>query len=100
MTNTAQRPGIESPGRRVPRPQGHGSEHCMCVCVDVQRTLKRREATVEDQLKIAKLALGQDDGGQALSLGRELGVARRIASEQVLEDTTVGRVRHCVWNKI
>lgn len=63
--------------------------------LDIQRTLERRESTVEDQLEIAELALAQDDSSKGLCLGRELGIARRITSEQVLELTTVGRVRHC-----
>lgn len=73
----------------------------MCaVEVFWQRTFKGRKATVQDQLEIAKLALSQDNGSQGLGLGGELVVARSIAGEQVLEDATVRRVRHCVgWGE-
>lgn len=60
-------------------------------------TFKRREATVEDQLEITKLALGQDKSSERLGLSRELIVTRGIAGEQVLEDATVGRIRHFDW---
>lgn len=65
-----------------------------------QRTFKGREATVEDELKIAKLALGQHDGCQCLGLSGELGMARSVAGDQVLQDATMGRVRHCVCGRI
>lgn len=60
-------------------------------------TFKWRKATVEDQLKIAKLTLSQDERSERLGLSCELIVTRSIAGEQVLEDTTVGRIRHFVW---
>lgn len=50
-------------------------------------TLQRREATVEDQLEIAKLPLGEDDGGEALGLVGELLAAGSIAGDKVLEET-------------
>lgn len=59
-----------------------------------KHTLERREATVKDQLEIAKVTLSQDDGGQLLGLGEKLGLAGQIAGEKVLEDTTVGSVGH------
>lgn len=58
-------------------------------------TLKRTEATVHDQLEITQLTLSQDDSGELLSLSGEFGLAGGIAGEEVLEDTTVGRVGHC-----
>jgi hypothetical protein len=63
----------------------------------VSLTFKWRKATVEDQLEIAKLALGQDESSERLGLCCELIVARGIAGEQVLEDTSVGGIRHFVW---
>lgn len=62
----------------------------------VSLTFKWRKATVEDQLEIAKLALGQDESSERLSLRCELIVTRGIAGEQVLEDTSVRGVRHFV----
>jgi hypothetical protein len=63
-----------------------------------QLTLERRETTVHDQLEIAELALSKDDGGEGLGLGGELVVAGSIASEQVLQDTTVRSVGHdVIW---
>lgn len=59
-------------------------------------TFQRRETTVHDQLQITELALGEHDGGEGLGLGGELLLARSIAGEQVLQDTTVGSVGHCV----
>lgn len=58
-------------------------------------TFERRETTVEDQLEIAKVTLGEDESRELLRLGLELGLARQIASEEVLEDTAVGSVGHC-----
>ena len=58
------------------------------VVLLVHETLERGEATVDDQLKIAKLALVEDDGGELLGLGGELSVARSIAGNKILKDTT------------
>jgi hypothetical protein len=63
--------------------------------VSAALTFNGREATVEDQLKIAKVTLSEDEGGKLLGLGLELGLARQIAGEEVLEDTTVRSVGHC-----
>ena len=63
---------------------------------NTKHTLKRRETTVENQLKIAKLTLGEEKGGKSLGLSRELSMAREIASDQVLEDAAVGWVGH-LW---
>jgi hypothetical protein len=60
------------------------------------RTFKGRETAIEDQFEVAKLSLGKDDRWKSLSLGRELSMAGSISCDQVLEDTTVGSVRHCV----
>ncbi len=64
-----------------------------------QRTFKRRETAIEDQLEIAELALAEEQRRQSLSLGGKLGMAGQIAGDQVLEDAAVGRVRHlaCVF---
>jgi hypothetical protein len=61
------------------------------------RTFKGRETAIEDQFEVAKLSLGEDNRWESLSLGRELSMARSISCDQVLEDTTVGSVRHCVF---
>lgn len=58
-------------------------------------TLQRRETTVHDQLKITQLALREHNSGESLSLSDELLLARSIAGNQVLEDTTVRSVGHC-----
>lgn len=60
-----------------------------------QETFERREATVEDQLKIAKVSLAESKSRELLRLSLELGLARQIASEEVLKDTTVRSVGHC-----
>lgn len=57
------------------------------VILLVHETLKWGEATIEDQLQIAELALVQDDSGKLLGLRDELLPARSIAGEQVLELT-------------
>lgn len=57
-------------------------------------TFQRREATVHDQLKIAKLPLGESDGRERIGLRGELFVTRSIAGDQVLEDTAVGWIGH------
>jgi hypothetical protein len=64
------------------------------VVLLVHETLKRTETTVHNQFKIAQLALSEDDGGKSGGLGLELVVAGSIASDEVLEDTTVRSVGH------
>lgn len=66
------------------------------ISADGRRTFERRETTVEDQLEIAKLSLGQSDGRKSLGLGVELLVAGSIAGEEILQDTAVRWVGHCV----
>ena len=64
-----------------------------------RRTFERGEAAIEDQLEIAEVALGKDEGRELLSLDGILGLARQIASEEVLEDAAVGSVGHgCLWD--
>lgn len=60
-----------------------------------QETFERGEATIEDQLKIAKVSLAESKSGELLSLSFELGLARQVASEEVLKDTAVRSVGHC-----
>lgn len=60
----------------------------------ISLTLERGETTVHNQLQIAQLALREYNGGEGFSLGNELFLAGSIAGQQVLEDTTVGRVGH------
>lgn len=67
--------------------RAHGRER-------IERTLQRREATVHDQFEITKLTLGQNGGGEGLSLRSQLVMARGIAGVEVLQDTTVGRIGH------
>jgi hypothetical protein len=69
------------------------------VVLLVHETLKRGEATVDDQLEIAKLALVEDDGGELLGLGGELIAARSIAGNQILKDTTWNVVVSLVISK-
>ena len=69
---------------------------CSCPCNQpivvllVHETLQRGEATVDDELKIAKLALVQDDSGESLGLGGEFVTTRSIAGNKILQDTTWG----------
>jgi hypothetical protein len=67
---------------------------CPCnqpiVVLLVHETLQRGEATVDDELEIAELALVQDDSGESLGLGGEFVAARSIASNKILQDTTWG----------
>jgi hypothetical protein len=62
-------------------------------------TLQRTETAVHDQFEIAKLALGEDNSVQLLGLNLELVVAGSITGEQVLEDTTMRRVGHFVYEE-
>lgn len=54
-----------------------------------RRTIERRETAVEDELQIAEVALGEGESGKGLGLGGELVLARGVAGEKVLEDTSV-----------
>lgn len=58
------------------------------VVLLVHETLERREATVDDEFEIAKLALVEDNGGELLGLGEELVATRSIAGNKILKDTT------------
>ena len=57
------------------------------VVLLVHETLQRGEATVDDELEIAKLALVEHDGGELLRLSGELIAARSIAGNEILKDT-------------
>ena len=57
------------------------------VVLLVHETFQRREATVDDELEIAKLTLVQDNGRELLGLSEELIAARSIAGNEILEDT-------------
>lgn len=54
----------------------------------LQLTLKRGEASIEDQLEITKLTLIEDNGRKLLGLFNELLATRGITSNEILEDTT------------
>ena len=58
-------------------------------------TFEGRETTVKDKLKIAKVSLAECKGRKLLSLSLELGLARQVTGEEVLEDTTMRSVGHC-----
>lgn len=58
------------------------------VVLLVHETLQRGEATVDDELEIAELALVQDDSGEGLGLSGELVAAGSIAGNEILQDTT------------
>lgn len=72
------RPSLQVPTRQKPAP--------LVFALECERTLERREASVQDQLQIAQLPLSEDDGRQALSLCEKLLAAGGIARNQVLED--------------
>jgi hypothetical protein len=59
------------------KPNRHGLE-------EAAHTFKRRETTVKDKLKIAKVSLAEGKSRKLLSLRLELGLARQVASEKVL----------------
>jgi hypothetical protein len=61
--------------------------HQPIIILLVHETLQRREATVDDQLEIAKLALVQDNGRELLGLCEEFIAAWSIAGNEILEDT-------------
>jgi hypothetical protein len=61
--------------------------HQPIIILLVHETLQRREATVDDQLEIAKLALVQDNGRELLGLCEEFIAAGSIAGNEILEDT-------------
>jgi hypothetical protein len=84
----------KSSGRKLPYHGGSRIRSTRDVIVLVSLTFEWGKATVEDQLEIAELALGQDESSQRLCLCCKLVVTRRITGEQVLEDTSVGWVRH------
>lgn len=54
----------------------------------IRLTLKRGEASVQDELEITKLTLIEDNGRKLLSLSNEFLATRSITSDEILEDTT------------
>lgn len=50
-------------------------------------TFKRREASVQNQLQVAQLPLGEHNSLQLLRLLVEFPAPGRIASDQILEDS-------------
>lgn len=40
------------------------------------------------------MALGKNESGESLGLGKELSLAGKIAGEEVLEDAAVGSIGH------
>ena len=60
-----------------------------------KQTFKRREAAIENQLQVAKVTFRKDKRRKSLRLGGQLGLSGQVASKEVLEDTTVGRIGHC-----
>ena len=50
-----------------------------------QHTFQGRKTAIENEFKVAELALRQDERGQRLGLGGQLGVPWLVADEQVLE---------------
>jgi Fe2+ transport system protein FeoA len=82
---------------------GHGEESAIgktvvlnnaIVVLLIQEAFEGRETTVKDKLKIAKVSLAECEGRKLLSLGLELGLARQVTGEEVLEDTTMRSVGH------
>jgi hypothetical protein len=72
---------------------GHGEESAIgktvvlnnaIVVLLSQETFEGRETTVKDQLKIAKVSLAECESRELLSLGLKLGLAREVASKEVL----------------
>lgn len=59
-----------------------------------ERTLKRRETAIEQQLEIAEVPLGEGQRGEGVGLGGELGLAGSVAGEEVFENPAVGLERH------
>lgn len=57
----------------------------------VHETLQRRKTTVQDKLQIAQLPLAKNDGWEGFGLGVELLSPRKIAGEEILKNTTMGR---------
>ena len=53
-----------------------------------EHTFQWRKASIHNQLQVAKLPLGEDNGWELLSLIVELLATRRIACDEVLQDTT------------
>jgi len=66
------------------------------VVLLVQEAFERREASGDDELKIAQLTLGEDNGGESGRLLEELRADGEVAGDKVLKETTVGSVGHCV----
>ena len=64
--------------------------------VDMRHTFEGRETTVEDQLKIAELPVGEGDSGELLSLGSQLSLSREVSRQEILQLATMRRIGHYV----
>ena len=67
------------------------------VVLLVHEALERGEASVQDKLDIAQLAVVEDDGREGLGLLGQFLSSWSIAGNQVLEDAAVGWVGHVGW---
>lgn len=65
-------------------------QHIPVVVSLVHESLKRRKSSVKDKLQVTELTLSEDESRESLGLLEELLAAGSIASDQVLEDTSVG----------
>jgi hypothetical protein len=62
----------------------------------VQETFKRREASGDDQLEIAKLAVGENNGLDRIGLLEKLLMNGLVADDEIFKNSTVRAVGHVV----
>ena len=77
-----ERYSIEASCKRGKTAGDRGSRHQRS-----EHTFQWRKASIHNQLQVAKLPLGEDNGWELLSLIVELLATRRIACDEVLQDT-------------
>jgi hypothetical protein len=66
------------------------------VVLLIQKALEGRKATREDKLQIAELAFSKNEILESLGLGKKFISNRGITSQKVLQDSSMGWVRHVV----
>lgn len=64
------------------------------VVLLIQKSLERAESTIRDEFKVAELSICEGDIGECRCLLPQLSRDRFVPRNQILEDTTMGRVDH------
>lgn len=85
----------KAPSAQALSPLPPKRQNSRLVILLAHEALERGEASVEDELEVAELAVGETDlGSEVVGLGEELLVNGSVAKVKILEDSAVRSVGH------